>query len=426
MKIAISTPSGHVGSAVADFLLDFGGDIHVKLLGRRPEKLRTFVERGAALAVGSQDDVNYLVKATEGIDALFWATPPGLGSDDVRAFQNRHGRAAATAIHNNRIPRVVNLSSLGADASSGVGPINGLHDVESRLDDVADNVTHLRAGFFFENLLWQIDAIRELGRILLPITATRRFPMIATRDVGRSAAIWLASRSWSGRNVHELYGPAELSFHEVADILTGAIGRRITYVKCDLEGTREALLNNALSENAADVMLELYDAMETGRLRAAETPIARNDHLHHALRVRPRNDASAGDRNRQPNARVILADPSPLPLGEGLGVRAGAMPVSTLRNDRCGSPSIDDADQQIVGRMAAGGDAEAAIEEDHGEEPARQRAKREIELAERVAGGSDVMGGGEQHAAQCDGGQQARSRRQPESPQRPHGRRQED
>ena len=47
MKIAITTPTGHVGSAVADFLLDFGGDISVKLLGRRPENLRRFVERGA-------------------------------------------------------------------------------------------------------------------------------------------------------------------------------------------------------------------------------------------------------------------------------------------------------------------------------------------------------------------------------------------
>ena len=40
MKIAITTPTGHVGSAVADFLLDLGDDVSVKLLGRRPEKLQ--------------------------------------------------------------------------------------------------------------------------------------------------------------------------------------------------------------------------------------------------------------------------------------------------------------------------------------------------------------------------------------------------
>ena len=148
MKIAVTTPTGHVGSAVTDFLLEFGGDVTVKVLGRRPEKLQEYVQRGAEIAVGAQDDVDYLVNATRGVDALFWATPPGYGSDDLRAFQNRLGKAAATAIGANKIPRVVNLSSVGANLSSGVGPINGLHDVEVLLDNVATNITHLRPGFF--------------------------------------------------------------------------------------------------------------------------------------------------------------------------------------------------------------------------------------------------------------------------------------
>ena len=275
MNIAVATPSGHVGSAVADFLLDFGGDIRVKLLGRRPSKLKNLLARGAALATGSQDDVDYLVKATDGVDVLFWATPPGYGSDDVRALQNRHGRAAATAIRVNRIARVVNLSSIWADMESGAGPVNGLHDVESRLDDVAENVTHLRPGLFFENLLWQTDSIREWGKILLPVSNARRFPMIATRDIGRVAATRLASRDWTGRIVHELFGPADLSFREVANVVGQSLGRKIVYVKCDLEEAREAMLNNAMSENAADLMLELYQAMETGRLRTAESPTAK-------------------------------------------------------------------------------------------------------------------------------------------------------
>ena len=130
MKIAITTPSGHVGSAAADFLLGFGGDISVKLLGRRPEGLRKFTQRGAEMSIGSQDDKDFLVKATLDVNALLWVTPPGYGSDNIRAFQNRLGKAAATAVRTNHIARVVNLSSIGAQHASGVGPINGLHDVE--------------------------------------------------------------------------------------------------------------------------------------------------------------------------------------------------------------------------------------------------------------------------------------------------------
>jgi uncharacterized protein YbjT (DUF2867 family) len=267
MKIAVTTPTGHVGSAVVDFLLEFGGDIRVVLLGRRPEKLKEFVQRGAEVAIGTQDDADYLTKATRGVDALFWATPPGYGSDDLRALQNRLARAAATAIGANGIPRVVNLSSIGAQLGSGVGPISGLHDVEVLLDQAATHITHLRPGFFFENLLWQLDSIRKWGRISLPISGERRYPMIATRDIGRVAAARLASRGWMGHFVSELHGPADLSFDEAADVLSDTLGRKIVYVRCDREEMRVAMLESALSDNTIDLMLEMYDAVEKGTLR---------------------------------------------------------------------------------------------------------------------------------------------------------------
>ena len=275
MKIAIATPTGHVGSAVVDFLLEFGGDIQVILLGRRPDRLKELVRRGAEMAIGSQDDADYLVKATRGVDALFWATPPGYGSDDVRAFQNRLGRAGAMAIRTNKIPRVVNLSSIGAQLDSGVGPINGLHDVEGLLNEAATHITHLRPGFFFENLLWQLDSIRKCGCISLPLSGDRRYPMLATRDIGRVAAARLASRGWIGHFVGELHGPADLSFDEVAGILADVLGRKVEFVKCDREETRRAMLENAMSENAVDLMLEMYEAVEAGRLRSIEPRSAR-------------------------------------------------------------------------------------------------------------------------------------------------------
>jgi uncharacterized protein YbjT (DUF2867 family) len=270
MKIAVTTPTGHVGSAVADFLLDFGGSVQVRLLGRRADKLTDSIKRGAEAAIGAQDDVDYLNKATQGVDALFWATPPGYGSDNVRQFQNRLGTAAATAIQTNSIARVVNLSSIGADLTSGNGPIGGLHDVEGLLNNTGFHVLHLRPGFFFENLLWQVDSIRKWGRISLPLSASTRYPMLATRDIGRVAATRLTSTGWTGQIVQELHGPVDLNFREVSEILTQVLGRKIVYIKCDREEMRDIMLKNAMSENAADLMLELYEAVDAGRLRITQ------------------------------------------------------------------------------------------------------------------------------------------------------------
>jgi uncharacterized protein YbjT (DUF2867 family) len=270
MKIAVTTPTGHVGSAVTDSLLEFGGDITVKLLGRRADKLKGYIDRGAETAVGVQDDANYLVEATRGVDALFWVTPPGYGADDLRAFQNRLAQAAATAIRKNNIARIVNLSSVGAQLTLGVGPISGLHDVEQILDGAAANVINLRPGFFFENLLWQMDSIRKWGRISLPISGTKSYPMIACRDIGHAAAARLVDGRWTGHSVQELHGPADLTFKDVAQTLGEVLGRKIVYIKCDRQEMRDTLLGSGMSENAADLMLEMYDAVESGTLRTTQ------------------------------------------------------------------------------------------------------------------------------------------------------------
>jgi uncharacterized protein YbjT (DUF2867 family) len=270
MKIAITTPAGHVGSATTDCLLSLGGDVRVKLLCRRPNRVEGFVKRGAEIAVGSQDDPGYLVEATRDVDALFWVTPPGFGSDNVRAFQNRLGQAAAFAVRENQIPRVVNLSSIGADLDAEVGPVNGLHDVEGLLDNAASSITHLRPGFFFENLLMHLDSMRMWGRISMPITGARRFPMIAAGDIGRVAAERLVDRSWNGHSVHELHGAADLSFDDVAKILSLALDRKISFVPCSMQEHLLALLKTGMSENIADLMLEMYDGVERGRLRATQ------------------------------------------------------------------------------------------------------------------------------------------------------------
>ncbi len=267
MKIAVTTPSGHVGSAVVDFLLDLGGDIQVKLLARRRRDLDKFVRRGAELAIGSQDDADFLVSATQDVDALFWVTPPGYGSDNLRAFQNRLGIAGSFAIRDNRIPRVVNLSSIGAQLSSGVGPISGLYDVEGILDEAADNITHLRPGFFFENLLMQLESITKWGRISLPLSGSRSYPMIAARDVGRVAALRLLDPTWTGMYIRELHGPADLSFDEVAEIISQVLGRKILFIRSDKQEARHILLNTGMSENLAGSLLEMYDAVESGRLQ---------------------------------------------------------------------------------------------------------------------------------------------------------------
>ncbi len=98
MKIAITTPTGKNGSALAKRLLDAAEEnpLEIVLLARDPQKVLEFTERGAQVEKGNLDDAAFVGRATEGVDALFWVTPayfePG---EEVRAGYNRYGRIGA-------------------------------------------------------------------------------------------------------------------------------------------------------------------------------------------------------------------------------------------------------------------------------------------------------------------------------------------
>lgn len=74
------------------------------------------------------------------------------------------GNDLFNAIQKSGVPHVVDLGSIGAQPSDGAGPINGLHDNEQRLNGLKGvNVLHLRPTYFLENLLMQVDIIRNMG-----------------------------------------------------------------------------------------------------------------------------------------------------------------------------------------------------------------------------------------------------------------------
>jgi uncharacterized protein YbjT (DUF2867 family) len=264
MSFVITTPTGNIGSRLTERMLDAGAQ--VTLIARHPDKVAHFAARGAKVVQGSQEDEAFVVQATRGATALFWLTPPSSQVPDFRAHQRRLGAVAAKAIQANRIPRVVNLSSVGAQLGQGAGPVNGLHDVEKAIDAVATSVTHLRPGAFMENVLMSLPTIKSAGASFLPVSGTSKIPMVATRDIAEAAATLLLDRSWSGQRALTLYGPKELAFGDVAAILTEVIGKPVGHVQVTPEQARQAMLGMGLTADLVGLYLELYDAFDSGRI----------------------------------------------------------------------------------------------------------------------------------------------------------------
>jgi uncharacterized protein YbjT (DUF2867 family) len=264
MSITVTTPTGHIGSALTDLLLQKNEP--VTLIARHPEKVARFAERGAKIIEGSHGDTHTVIAATRDTDALFVLVPPDFSSNDMRAHYRRFGEAAAAAVRENNIPHVVLLSSIGADLESGNGPIAGLFDIEAMLDKAAKNVVKLRPGYFMENTLMQIAAIKTSGRLFTTFDGESPVPMVSTRDIAERAAGLLIERGWSGHPIIEVQGPEDVSYNQVATILSETLNKEVQHVSVSPSKFKESLLGMGASEHVADLFNEMGASMKAGRI----------------------------------------------------------------------------------------------------------------------------------------------------------------
>jgi uncharacterized protein YbjT (DUF2867 family) len=204
--------------------------------------------------------------------------PPDHQSTDYRGHQNSVIESGATALDAAHVRYAVTLSSFGADKESGLGPVSGLHGMETRLNRISGlNVLHLRAGYFMENLLPQVQVIQDFGMIAGPVRADAALPMIATRDIGAAAADALLKLDFSGQQTRELQGQRHASYAEAGHIIGTAIGKPdLNYVQLAPDQTIQALTAMGGSRNFAELIVEMANAINDGRMKNLEPRSASN------------------------------------------------------------------------------------------------------------------------------------------------------
>jgi len=251
VKIVLTTPTGHVGSRVVRLLLQAG--IRPTLLLRDPTKLDDATRDLVDAVQGDQGDADAVVRVTEGADALYWVDPPTMDDDPI-ATSAKMGAHAAQAVEQNGIARTVFQSSVGAERRSGAGGIDGLARTEEQLDQTGASVLHLRCGYFFTNLLGDLEALRNgVLETAMPIDAP--MPWVDPRDVGDIVAARLLATDWSGRIVQAVHGPRDLSFAEVAEIVSGATGLRVSARQIPDDDLRSTLRSAGLNDKQVAAIL---------------------------------------------------------------------------------------------------------------------------------------------------------------------------
>lgn len=221
---AVTGITGQVGGAVARALLACHQP--VRAVVRDAARAAPWADRGADVAVAGLDDAPALASAFAGTQGVFVMLPANF--DPAPGFPEARGLigAIAQALVQARPPRVVALSTIGAQAAPE-NLLTQLGLLEDALGALPLDLRFIRPAWFMENALWDVTPARDTGVIdtcLQPVE--RPIPMVATEDVGRTAAQMLLSPG-DGPRVVELEGPAPVSPADIAAGLGALLGRPV-------------------------------------------------------------------------------------------------------------------------------------------------------------------------------------------------------
>ena len=261
--------TGHTGKVVAETLL--AQSLPVRVIVRDAKKGEAWRAKGAEVAIAEVKDVKAMTQALRGAAGAYLLSPPAMEVTDF----DKHGREVAAAlkvaIEESGVKHVVFLSSIGAQLPSGTGPIMQLRPIEAALGSEKAHVTFLRAGYFMENLLGNLHPMKEQGVLPALFGGERQVDMVATADIGATAAELLRAGT-SAPKLVELSGPTTSSLADAAKAFSAALKKPINLAPVPPAAQVEVLKGVGLSQTWAQGYADMSAAIEAKKLVFEGTP----------------------------------------------------------------------------------------------------------------------------------------------------------
>lgn len=255
--------TGNVGGAVAENLLTAGKT--VRGVVRTPAKAKAWADRGVELVQSAYDDAEGLAKAFAGAEGVFAMIPPDFAPAPGLPDQKRTIAAIREALEQARPGKAAFLSSIGSEQPSGLGLITSTHLMEQATRTLPIPVAYLRAGSFMENWLGALDHIRATGEMpFFYAPLDRKFPLIATRDIGLAGAKILQD-SWMSERLIEVDGPeGGTDLLEVAAAFGRALGRDVKAVQLPEATWQSVLEAMGMPGDRTGLYIEMVKSFNSG------------------------------------------------------------------------------------------------------------------------------------------------------------------
>lgn len=265
-RIVVTAPTGNIGSQVLANLLASSSDAKIRVIVRDPSRLSAQVLEKVEVIQGSHSDASVIKQALEGANSLFWLCPPDPRAESVISAYVDFTRPVCEAIQRNGVGRVVSISALGRGTLMAANA--GYVTASLAMDDlIASTDVGLRAltmPSFMDNIARQVSLINEQGRFFLPIDGELKLPAVATKDIALVTTELLLDPTWSNQEEVQVLGPEDLSFNEMARIMSDVLNKPVIYEQVSFETYKAGFVQRGMSDAMAQGLTDMAKAKNEG------------------------------------------------------------------------------------------------------------------------------------------------------------------
>ncbi len=236
-KFLFSGATGKTGAYTVPLLIARGHA--VRAFVHRHQRSAHLAAQGVEIVEGDLLDLSAVRAAAQGIDGAYFCYPIAPGLVEATAY-------FAEAARESGVGSIVNMSQISARPEAGSDAARQHWISERVLDRSGVSVTHLRPTFFAEWLTLLAATFRTDGVMRLPFGEGRHAP-VAAADQARVIAAVLDDPHPHAGQTYKLFGPVELTHHEIAAEMTRVLNRPIRYEPISVEAFADVLHSRGMS-----------------------------------------------------------------------------------------------------------------------------------------------------------------------------------
>jgi uncharacterized protein YbjT (DUF2867 family) len=252
--ILITGASGNIGKEVLKQVVQKASQVGTKVRAAYQPTNKTTPPVAVEIASVDFNRPETLRAALNGVDRVFLVGPP---TSELPALE----RNAVDVIAKSAVKQLVKLSAMGGRDAT----FTRQHaDSEDYILSAGVPYTFLRPNGFMQNVVTYNAGTINSQNAFYGSEGDGRVSQIDTRDVAAVAAKVLTEDGHIGK-AYTLTGPAALTNAEVAQILSGVLGRKIHFVNLPSAQLKQALLTAGLPEWNVDALLDLQRLYREGK-----------------------------------------------------------------------------------------------------------------------------------------------------------------